>query len=39
MTEKKKQVELKEFIENVNKKNQKQNGNKVQYRFVNRKRK
>jgi hypothetical protein len=39
MTEKKKQVNLKEFIENVNKKEKKHSGNKIQYRFVNRKRK
>ncbi len=35
----KKPVELKEFVENVNKKDKKRNGNKIQFRFVNRKRK
>lgn len=35
----KKPVELKEFIENVNKKEKKHHGNKIQFRFVNRKRK
>ncbi len=35
----KKPVNLKEFIANVNKKDKKRNGIKVQYRFVNRKRK
>jgi hypothetical protein len=35
----KKPVNLKEFIANVNKKEKKHSGNKIQYRFVNRKRK
>lgn len=38
MTEKKKQEDLKKFIENVNKKD-KVNGLKIQFSFVNRKRK
>ncbi len=42
MTEKKsekKQVDLKTFIENVNKKDKKRNGLKIHFAFVNRKRK
>lgn len=37
MTEKKK-IELKEFIDNVNKKDKKRNGLKIHFAFVNRKR-
>ena len=38
MTEKK-QVDLKTFVENVNKKDKKRNGLKIHFAFVNRKRK
>ncbi len=34
----KKKVDLKEFIENVNKKDEKRNGLKIRFAFVNRKR-
>jgi hypothetical protein len=35
----KKLTDLKEFIESVNKKNKNQNGKKIQFAFVNKKRK
>ena len=35
----KKQVDLKTFVENVNKKDKKRNGLKIHFAFVNRKRK
>ncbi len=38
MSEKKKEVELKTFIDNVNKKDKKRNGLKIRFAFVNRKR-
>jgi len=34
----KKEIELKKFIENVNKKDEKRNGLKIRFAFVNRKR-
>ncbi len=34
----KKQIELKEFIDNINKKDKKRNGLKIRFAFVNRKR-
>jgi hypothetical protein len=38
MSEKKKEIDLKTFIDNVNKKDEKRNGLKIRFSFVNRKR-
>ena len=38
MSEKKREIDLKTFIDNINKKDKKRNGRKIRFSFVNRKR-